>query len=64
MSSDEQKHAQINVRVSLALADRIDAKRVAFKQQLGSIPSRSEIVRLAIEEFVKDIPVAEQNSPE
>lgn len=43
---------QINVRLSEDLADRLDAKRVELKQSLGKIPSRSEVVRLAIHDYL------------
>lgn len=44
--------AQINVRVEPDLLEQIDQKRIALQQELGKIPSRSEVIRLAIERFV------------
>lgn len=44
---------QINVRIPEELAERLDAKRVELKKALGKIPSRSEVVRLAIDDFLK-----------
>lgn len=43
---------QINVRIPEELADRLDAKRVELKKELGKIPSRSEVVRMAIDDFL------------
>lgn len=44
--------AQINVRVDPALLEQIDKKRIELQQQLGKIPSRSDVIRIAIEQFV------------
>ena len=44
---------QINVRLEPELADLLDDKRVELKEKLGKIPSRSEVVRLALEEYLK-----------
>lgn len=44
--------AQINVRVEPDLLDEIDRKRIALQRELGKIPSRSEVIRMAIEQFV------------
>ena len=46
--------AQINVRVDPALLEQIDKKRIQMQQELGKIPSRSDVIRLAIEKFVKN----------
>lgn len=43
---------QINVRIEPALADRLDIKRIELKEKLGKIPTRSEIVRLALDEYL------------
>jgi len=43
---------QLNVRVSTEVEAAIDAKRVTLATGLGRIPSRSEIVRLALEAFL------------
>ena len=44
--------AQINVRVDPSLLERIDKKRIEMQQKLGKIPSRSDVIRVAIERFV------------
>ncbi|MCP5223097.1 MAG: ribbon-helix-helix protein, CopG family [Zoogloeaceae bacterium] len=43
---------QINVRLSDALAEQIDRKRIAMQASLGRIPTRSEVLRLALEAFL------------
>jgi Arc/MetJ-type ribon-helix-helix transcriptional regulator len=43
---------QINVRITEQLAAQIDQKRVEIQKQEGRIPSRSDVVRMAIENFV------------
>ena len=45
---------QINVRLSDELVAAIDEKRVALRDSVGGILSRSDVVRLAIEAFVDD----------
>jgi hypothetical protein len=44
--------AQLNVRVSDLLEQAIDKKRIELNKKLGSIPSRSDIVRFALEEYL------------
>jgi len=43
---------QINVRLDVELAARIDNKRTQLQKELGRIPTRSEIVRMALEWFL------------
>lgn len=44
--------AQINVRVEPTLLEKIDKKRIEMQQELGKIPSRSDVIRMAVEKFV------------
>ena len=44
---------QLNVRVSEALEQAIDEKRVELRSALGGIPSRSDVLRLALEAYLK-----------
>ena len=44
--------AQLNVRVSDLLEQAIDKKRIELNKSLGSIPSRSDVVRLALEAYL------------
>ena len=43
---------QLAVRVEDELLAAIDKKRLELAQQLGTIPTRSDIVRIAIEKFL------------
>ncbi len=42
---------QINLRMSETLRKLIDGKRIALSESLGTIPSRSDILRLALEMY-------------
>jgi len=44
---------QVNVRVDGELIGLLDGKRTELLKKLGSIPSRSEVVRIALEEYLK-----------
>ena len=46
------ERVQINVRIQPELADELDIKRIELKEKIGRIPSRSEVVRLALEEYL------------
>ena len=43
---------QLNVRVSEALEEAIDEKRVQLRESLGVIPSRSDVLRFALEAYL------------
>jgi Arc/MetJ-type ribon-helix-helix transcriptional regulator len=43
---------QLNVRVSEDLEKAIDEKRIELRASLGSIPSRSDVLRLALEAYL------------
>lgn len=43
---------QVNVRVDGDLIKLLDEKRIALLAKLGAIPSRSEVVRIALEEYL------------
>lgn len=47
-----EPRAQLNVRVSGRLEQAIDQKRIALSAKLGSIPSRSDVVRFALEAYL------------
>lgn len=47
------ERSQINLRVSEELGGAIDAKRIELSQKLGRIPSRSDVVRLALEKYLQ-----------
>ena len=44
--------AQLNVRVSDLLEQAIDKKRIELNKKLGTIPSRSDVVRFALEAYL------------
>ncbi len=43
---------QLNVRVSEELERAIDEKRIELRATLGTIPSRSDVLRLALEAYL------------
>lgn len=43
---------QLNVRVSEVLEKAIDEKRIELRSKLGTIPSRSDVLRLALEAYL------------
>lgn len=43
---------QLNVRVSEGLEKAIDEKRIELRSKLGTIPSRSDVLRLALEAYL------------
>ncbi len=43
---------QLNVRVEAETLEKIDRKRIELQRILGRIPSRSEVVRMALLQFV------------
>ncbi len=43
---------QINVRLPPELMELLDKKRVELMEATGKIPSRSDVVRLALEAFL------------
>lgn len=46
------ERSQINLRVSEELGRAIDGKRIELSSKLGRIPSRSDVVRLALEKYL------------
>lgn len=53
MKKVEAERAQVNVRLSDELVRLLDAKRVDMLPELGSIPTRSDVVRIALERFLR-----------
>lgn len=43
---------QINVRLDPEMTARIDEKRIELSRSLGMIPTRSEVLRMALEAFL------------
>lgn len=46
------ERSQLNLRISDQLGKLIDAKRIELSAQIGSIPSRSDILRFALEMYL------------
>jgi metal-responsive CopG/Arc/MetJ family transcriptional regulator len=44
--------SQLNIRVSDELGQLIDAKRIELSKTMRAIPSRSEVIRLALEMYL------------
>lgn len=44
--------SQLNVRVSPQVEKLIDDKRVKLSKEMGTIPSRSEVLRLALAAYL------------
>ena len=53
---EQDKLQQLNVRVDEDLLERIEQKRIVLQRDLGRIPSRSEVIRMALDEFLSDGP--------
>ncbi len=49
---------QLNVRISEELEKAIDAKRIELHPILGEIPSRSDVLRMALEAYL-GLPLSE-----
>lgn len=47
------ERAQLNLRISEALGQIIDAKRIELSKSWGTIPSRSDVVRQALAEYLQ-----------
>ena len=46
------ERSQLNLRISDQLGKLIDAKRIELSAQMGTIPSRSDILRFALEMYL------------
>lgn len=46
------ERSQLNLRISEELGQLIDSKRIDLSRQLGTIPSRSDILRFALEQYL------------
>ncbi len=45
---------QINVRLSQELIEQLDQKRIALQPELGMIPTRSDVMRYALEAYLNE----------
>lgn len=56
------ERSQLNLRISEQLGKLIDAKRIELAKSMGSIPSRSDVLRLALAKYLKvDLSETEQD---
>lgn len=53
-TSNSQERIQVNVRVDGDLIKLLDERRIKLLVQLGSIPSRSEVIRMALEDYLSN----------
>lgn len=52
LHSTLMERSQLNLRISDQLGKLIDAKRIELSAQIGTIPSRSDILRFALEMYL------------
>ena len=52
------ERTQLNVRLDSSLVERIDQKRIELREQVGSIPTRSDVLRMALEAFLTSDPIS------
>lgn len=52
LDSGLMERSQLNLRISDQLGKLIDAKRIELSAQMGTIPSRSDILRFALELYL------------
>lgn len=57
-SRPNMSRTQLNVRISEELEKAIDAKRIELHPILGEIPSRSDVLRMALEAYL-GLPLSE-----
>ena len=52
MQATSMSRTQLNLRVSEDLEKAIDEKRIALRASFGAIPTRSDVLRLALEAYL------------
>jgi hypothetical protein len=56
------ERSQLNLRISEELGRLIDAKRIELSKTMSTIPSRSDVLRMALAQFLKvDLSKIEQD---
>lgn len=56
------ERSQLNLRISEELGRLIDAKRIELSKTMGTIPSRSDVLRMALAQFLQvDLSKIEQD---
>jgi Arc/MetJ-type ribon-helix-helix transcriptional regulator len=51
--SSHMSQPQLSVRLPETIEKAIDEKRIALREELGTIPSRADVLRLALEAFLE-----------
>lgn len=52
-TTSNMERSQLNLRISDQLAKLIDAKRIELSAKMGNIPSRSDVLRFALEQYLE-----------
>lgn len=53
MKNSQGQQRQVNIRLDDATLARIDQCRTELRQSFPNIPTRSDVVRMALEEFLE-----------
>lgn len=53
MKKKDTDRVQINVRLDDEFISLLDEKRIELKKELGTIPTRSDVVRMALERYLR-----------
>lgn len=53
---------QVNFRLNKELGDKLDQRRVALMEEMGRIPSRSEVFTIALERYLENVQVPVQKT--
>lgn len=52
---------QLNVRTDAELTRKVEQKRLLLTAELGYIPTRSEVVRMALDQFLAGVVIPEKS---
>jgi len=55
---------QVNIRVDDDMLERIDEVRAGLRRRFSNIPSRSDIIRMAIEGFLREHEQGGEHGPD
>lgn len=51
--SENDALKQINIRLELSLLEKIDECRAAKREEMGKIPTRTDVIRWALDGYLK-----------
>jgi hypothetical protein len=54
MGGKTMERMQINMRIDKELAEAIDKKRIELTSQLQRIPTRTDVIKMALDVFLND----------